>query len=616
VLNYPSKKYNPFRIFKNPGRKKWRRTWPDKTITKAPIFLSTDLRDGNQSIEKPMDVETKLQFFDMLVGIGFKEIEVGFPSASETEMRFVRKLIEGNHIPDDVSIQVLTQARDDLIPQTIESVKGAKKAIVHMYAATDDDFMKMVLQKSREEVIEMVVERTKQIKELTDAQTEIEWALEFSPEHFTSSDISYAHDICDAVTKAWEASPDRKVILNMPATVECCLPNVHADQIEWMSQNLARRDSVVISVHPHNDMGMSVAAAMMALLAGADRIEGCLFGNGERTGNVPTEVVALNLYANSISPGLDFSNMDMIARKVEIFTGIPVPPRHPYAGEFVFTAWSGSHQDAIKKGLERMREAFRKTATILKRIVKTGAEKVQDIVPWKVPYLHIDPADIGRSYEALIRVNSQSGKGGVSHVMKEVHGIALPRGAQKEFSRIVQEYADTTGAEVSAKELWSIFDKEYLDQDGPVRFISQESSGNGTMSMKLNLEVNGEKITVKGEGNGPIDAAVNALNLPFYVKEYDQKSIEQGSHATALTYIEMAIKDEPETMYGFSVHQNTDKGKTLAIISSLNRAIKQGKLDIQSLLDHAEEAAYQQSFANVARSTIMPTAEQILTHEI
>jgi 2-isopropylmalate synthase len=430
MLRDPSQKYRPFAPIKLAQRR-----WPDARITRAPIWLSTDLRDGNQALFEPMSIERKLRCFKTLCEIGFKEIEVGFPSASQTEFDFLRMLIEGKHIPDDVTIGVLTQAREELIARTIDAVVGARRAIVHVYNATSKLFRDVVFALTPSAVIDMAVRSVTQVRSLTQAHPETHWILEYSPENFTDTELPFAKQICDAVVATWDATPQRKVILNLPATVELSSPNILADQIEWMHTNLARRDSIVLSVHPHNDRGTAVAAAELAMLAGAERIEGCLFGNGERTGNVDIVTLALNLYTQGIHPGLDFSNINQVARTMEYCNQLPIHPRHPYVGDLVFTAFSGSHQDGIKKGM---------------------AAQTSDSA-WRVPYLPIDPKDLGRTYDSIIRINSQSGKGGVAYLLEQDHGVVLPRRLQVEFSGAVQRQTDALGTEVTSEQLWQLF---------------------------------------------------------------------------------------------------------------------------------------------------------------
>ncbi len=444
MLSNPAAKYRPFPPVQLAGRK-----WPNRTIERAPIWMSTDLRDGNQALIEPMSIAQKLEFFDMLVAIGFKEIEVGFPSASQTDFDFVRKLIDEQRIPDDVTIEVLVQSRADLIARTFEALEGAPRAIVHQYNAIAPSFRRIVFNASKEDVKALAVDGARRIKEETERRPETHWTYEYSPETFSMTELSFAREVCDAVSGVWHPTPTRKIIVNLPATVEAATPNVFADQIEWMDRNLAYRDSIVLSVHPHNDRGTAVAAAELALLAGADRIEGCLFGNGERTGNVDLVTLALNLYSQGIDPGLDFSDIDGVRRVVERCNAIAVHPRHPYAGELVFTAFSGSHQDAIRKGFIQ--------------------QKSDGL--WEVPYLPIDPADVGRGYEAVIRVNSQSGKGGAAYLLERGLGFAPPRRVQIEFSRAVQRIADDSGAEVTGDAVCALFAREYFDVNGPAQRV-------------------------------------------------------------------------------------------------------------------------------------------------
>jgi 2-isopropylmalate synthase len=444
MLSNPAEKYRPFSAVRLNGRK-----WPSRTIEHAPIWMSTDLRDGNQSLIEPMSIPQKLEFFEMLVAIGFKEIEVGFPSASQTDFDFIRKLIDESRIPDDVTIEVLVQSREDLIARTFEALEGAPRAIVHLYNAICPSFRKIVFNQTKEQVKALAVEGTRLIRQYADARPQTHWTYQYSPETFSMTELAFAREVCDAVAQTWRPTREHKMIVNLPATVEAATPNVYADQIEWMDRNLGYRDSIVLSVHPHNDRGTAVAAAELALMAGADRIEGCLFGNGERTGNVDLVTLALNLYTQGIDPGLDFSDIDAVRRVVERCNQIAVHPRHPYAGDLVYTAFSGSHQDAIRKGF---------------------AQQAPDAV-WEVPYLPIDPADVGRSYDAVIRVNSQSGKGGATYLLERAMGFAPPRRVQIEFSHAVQAVADQSGAEVSAEAICALFAREYFDVAGPVRRV-------------------------------------------------------------------------------------------------------------------------------------------------
>ncbi|MBV6417278.1 MAG: 2-isopropylmalate synthase [Steroidobacteraceae bacterium] len=538
-------KYRPF-----PPVRLTDRTWPDKTIDKAPVWMSTDLRDGNQALFEPMNAAKKLGMFRMLCEIGFKEIEVAFPSASQTDFDFVRTLIEGGHIPDDVSIEVLTQARPALIERTIESLAGAKRAIVHVYTATSPVFRDTVFGMSKEEVVAMAVEAVCQIRALTDARPATEWTLEYSPETFSATELEYARDICDTVTAAWGATPERKVILNLPATVELATPNVYADQIEWMHRQLARRDSVILSVHPHNDRGCAVAAAELALMAGAERVEGCLFGHGERTGNVDLVTLALNLYSQGVDPQLDFSDIDRIARTVEACTQLPVHPRHPYTGDLVFTAFSGSHQDAIKKGM-----AARDNAT-----------------HWQVPYLPVDPRDLGRSYDSIIRVNSQSGKGGIAWLMESGYGLVMPRRLQIEFSGVVQQHTDSTGSEVTAEELWHIFNSTYVQANQPLRYIEHHLFEHGrAQGVKLTVAMGERRFTVSGEGNGPIDAVLQALRVPVRVLAYEERSLGQGADARAVAFIELTAEGRPGSTHGVGIDGNIVTASIMAVLSGVNR---------------------------------------------
>ena len=449
MLRNPAEKYRPFPAVRLTGRK-----WPTRTIERAPIWMSTDLRDGNQSLIEPMSIAQKTEFFEMLVAIGFKEIEVGFPSASQTDFDFVRKLIVEKRIPDDVTIEVLVQSREDLIARTFEALEGVPRAIVHLYNAICPSFRKIVFNQSKDEVKALAVEGTKTIRAHADARPDTQWTYQYSPETFSMTELSFAREVCDAVSQTWRPTPDRKMIVNLPATVEAAMPNVFADQIEWMDRNLAYRDSIVLSVHPHNDRGTAVAAAELAILAGADRVEGCLFGNGERTGNVDRVTLAMNLYTQGIDPGLDFSDIDAVRRVVERCNQLPVHPRHPYAGDLVYTAFSGSRQDAIRKGFAQR----------------------QDDAVWEVPYLPVDPADVGRSYDAVIRVNSQSGKGGSTYLIERGMGFTPPRRVQIEFSHAVQQVADASGEEVTGDAICGLFAREYFDTKGPAARV-----GNGSV---------------------------------------------------------------------------------------------------------------------------------------
>ncbi|OWY34903.1 2-isopropylmalate synthase [Herbaspirillum aquaticum] len=549
MLSNPAAKYRAFPAIDLPDR-----TWPSKVIDTPPIWMSTDLRDGNQALIEPMNAERKLRFFELLLKTGLKEIEVGFPSASQTDFDFVRKLIVENRIPDDVTIIVLTQSREELIRRTVESLEGAKKAIVHLYNSVAPAFRKIVFNMSREEIKNIAVTGTRLVKELTDARPGTEWRFEYSPESFSTTELDFSKEICDAVCETWGATPQRKIILNLPSTVECATPNVYADQIEWMCRNLKHRDSAIISVHPHNDRGTAVASAELAVMAGADRVEGCLFGNGERTGNVDLVTLALNLYTQGVNPGLDFSDIDVVRQVVEECNQIPVHPRHPYVGDLVFTAFSGSHQDAIKKGF---------------------AKQQPDAI-WEVPYLPIDPADLGRSYDAVIRVNSQSGKGGMAYLLEQEYGLALPRRLQIEFSRAIQREADATGKEIAASDIHAIFQREYLERVEPYVYRAHRMSEDTAKAESINIEVdivrNGQPVTVRGSGNGPIDAFVHALGLDIKLMDFHEHAIGAGADAKAASYIELRLNEAP-TGFGVGIDANIVTASFKAVLSAVNRQI-------------------------------------------
>lgn len=551
MLKQPNTKYRPVTPIALADRQ-----WPSTTITRAPIWMSTDLRDGNQALFEPMNGERKMRMFKMLVDIGFKQIEVAFPSASDTDFGFVRTLIEGGHIPDDVTIEVLTQARPHLIERTIESLRGAKRAIVHVYNATSPTFRRVVFDMSRDEVKQLAVDSTVLIKRLTDAQPETEWVFQYSPETFTATELDFAKEVCDAVVEAWGGTPERPVIINLPATVEIATPNHYADQIEWMHRNLANRASVILSVHPHNDRGTAVAAAELAVMAGADRVEGCLFGHGERTGNVDLVTLALNLYTQGVDPGLDFSRINDIARTVEQCTQIPVHARHPYAGDLVFTAFSGSHQDAIRKGLAAQRP---------------------DAI-WEVPYLPVDPADVGRTYDSIIRVNSQSGKGGVAFLLESEYGVTLPRRLQVEFSTAVQQLTDTSGQEVRAADIWKLFAQQYFEPAVPFEYVTHHLNEIGDeQGIELVVKAEGVERTLSGRGNGPIAAVVDALKVPARLHDYEERAIGHGADAAAVAFAEFVIDGLPGSTFGAGMHRNIVTASVLAILSGLNRAC--AKLD-------------------------------------
>jgi 2-isopropylmalate synthase len=528
------------------------RSWPSRVLSAPPVWCSCDLRDGNQALIEPMDRVRKRRMFDLLVGIGFRQIEVGFPSASQTEFDFVRSLVEESSVPDQVTIQVLTPARDELIARTFASLRGAPRAIVHFYNAVAPVFRRVVFARSRTEIVEMSVRAARLVKALAAEQPATEWTFEYSPEVFSATELDFAKEICDAVVEVWQPTPERKVIINLPATVEMATPNIYADQIEWMHRNLRHRDAVVLSVHPHNDRGTAVAAAELGLMAGGDRVEGCLFGNGERTGNVDLVTLALNLYSQGIDPGLDFSQIDEVRRTAELCNQLPVHPRHPYAGDLVYTAFSGSHQDAIKKGLA----------------ARNPAE------PWEVPYLPIDPADVGRRYDAVIRVNSQSGKGGVAYLLATEHGFELPRRLQIELAREVQAVADAVGKEISAADILALFARAYLEPPGPYRYHRHhvlQAPANAGIRMAVELEQAGVMRRLEGMGAGPIDAIVSALGLDIRILDYHQHAMERGAAAAAASYIEVAQGGRPP-VYGVGVDVDIVTASIKAIFSALNRA--------------------------------------------
>ena len=556
MMQQPNSKYRAFAPINLPNRR-----WPDQTITQAPIWMSTDLRDGNQALFEPMNGATKLRFFQKLVQMGFKEIEVAFPSASQTDFDFVRNLIEDGHIPDDVTIEVITQAREHLIRRTFEALKGAKRAIVHLYNATAPNFRQTVFNLDRQGVTEIAVSATRLIRELADAAPETEWVFQYSPETFSGTELEFSRDVCNAVMAVWQPTPQRKAIINLPATVELSTPNVFADQIEWMHRHLARRDSIILSVHPHNDRGCAVAAAELALMAGAERIEGCLFGNGERTGNVDLVTLALNLYTQGFHPGLDFSDINAVARLVEECNQIPVHPRHPYAGDLVFTAFSGSHQDAIKKGF-----AVQPSKAI-----------------WEVPYLPIDPQDIGRSYDSVIRVNSQSGKGGIAWVLENDYGMALPRRLQVEFANEVQRHTDANGGEMAGGDIWSLFSQCYLQPGSHVTYRQHHLFEHGAaQGIRLSVEIDGAAVELTGIGNGPIDAAVQALQtagIELNVRNFEERSRSASSHggnAEACAFVEVSAAGESHSRYGVAVHANIVTASIQALVSAANRVTQQG----------------------------------------
>lgn len=546
MLQNPSTKYRAFAPVRLTDR-----TWPDAVITKPPVWCSVDLRDGNQALIEPMDIDRKVQMFEQLVKIGFKEIEVGFPSASQVEFDFMRKLIEENRIPDDVTVQVLTQAREHLIRRTFEALQGVPRAIVHLYNATAPVMRRVVLNMSEDEIVELAATNAQMFKDIAAQNPGTKWTFQYSPEMYSDTELEFSKRVIDAVTDVWQPTPENKCIINLPTTVEHSTPNIFADMVEWTHRNIKRRDSVVISVHPHNDRGTGTAAAELSLMAGADRLEGCLFGNGERTGNLDVVNVALNMYIQGVNPGLDFSNIDEIRATVEHCNQLPVHPRHPYVGDLVYTSFSGSHQDAIKK-------AF-------------AAHKDGDI--WDMPYLPIDPKDLGRSYEAVIRVNSQSGKGGIAYLLESEYGLQLPRRLQIEFSQVVQREMDASGKELSAAALWELFQREYgvNTVKAPQYRLSE---ADGVVSMSAEIEVEGQKYFLESEGTGPIDAFVQALSAAVgrnvRVLNYSEHAIGEGANAKAIAYVELRV-DDSQVCYGVGVDANIVSASLRAIISGVQR---------------------------------------------
>jgi len=551
----PIHKYRPFAPIDLPERR-----WPMQVINRAPQWCSVDLRDGNQALVEPMGPDRKRRMFDLLVKLGFKEIEVGFPSASETDFAFVRELVERRLIPDDVTIQVLTQARPELIERSFEAIRGARRAIMHLYNSTSTLQRRVVFGLDKPGIVDIAVSGARLIRELAAAMPETELIYQYSPESFTGTELDFAVEICEAVMDVWRPTPGKKTILNLPATVEMATPNVYADQIEWFGRNIRDRDCITLSLHPHNDRGTAVAAAELAIMAGADRVEGTLFGNGERTGNVDIMTLALNLFSQGIDPGLVISDIDEIVRTVEHCNQLPVHPRHPYAGELVYTAFSGSHQDAIKKGFEAL-------------------AKRNDTL-WEVPYLPIDPKDLGRTYEAVIRVNSQSGKGGVAFVMKTDYGLDLPRGLQIEFSRRVQEVADRTGKELSSTDIWSLFEDTYLRRDGVVlkdySLLPEPRAGERRIAATIALD--GIERRIEGVGNGPIAAFVDALgldcNIALNVLDYHEDAVSAGADAQAAAYIQIRNGDDA-TLYGVGMDSDIVTASLRAVASAATRVLRQ-----------------------------------------
>ena len=552
IDNSAISKYSSFEKIKLKNR-----SWPTNQITNAPIWCSVDLRDGNQALIEPMGIEKKLRFFAMLIELGFKEIEIGFPSASETEFNFVRKLIDDNLIPSDVKIQVLSQAREHLIKRTFEATEGAKNVIFHLYNSTSTLQREVVFKKDKAGITKIATEGAELVQKLSEEYNKTDWQFEYSPESFTGTELDYAAEVCNEVNNIWHKGNKNKTIINLPATVELSTPNIYADQIQWMNENLKNRDKIILSLHPHNDRGTAVAAAELGLMAGADRIEGTLFGNGERTGNVDIVTLGLNLFTQGIDPQLDFSDINKTMREVEYCNQLPVHPRHPYAGDLVFTAFSGSHQDAIKKGFDEMRNS--------------------NDSKWRVPYLPIDPEDVGRTYEAVIRINSQSGKGGISYILEQDYGVTLPRRMQIDFSQVIQKQADETGKELDSKEIWQSFENYYLKNNAKkISYNSHEiQSSKEKDVIKLSLLENNKEIQIEGTGNGPIDAFINALNdhlsSDFKVSDYHQHSISSGSDASAAAYIEIQNKNSSD--WGAGIDQNTTVASYKAILNCINKIL-------------------------------------------
>ncbi|MEU0650485.1 2-isopropylmalate synthase [Streptomyces umbrinus] len=563
----PIHKYRPYDQVDIPDR-----TWPDNRITVAPRWLSTDLRDGNQALIDPMSPARKREMFDLLVKMGYKEIEVGFPASGETDFAFVRSIVEEpGAIPDDVTISVLTQAREDLIERTVESLKGAKRATVHLYNATAPVFRRVVFRGSKDDIKQIAVDGTRLVVEYAEKLLgpETTFGYQYSPEIFTDTELDFALEVCEAVMDVWQPGPGREIILNLPATVERSTPSTHADRFEWMSRNLSRREYVCLSVHPHNDRGTAVAAAELALMAGADRIEGCLFGQGERTGNVDLVTLGMNLFSQGVDPQIDFSDIDEVRRTAEYCNQMEVHPRHPYVGDLVYTSFSGSHQDAIKKGFDAM-EADAK-----------GKGVTVDDIEWAVPYLPIDPKDVGRSYEAVIRVNSQSGKGGIAYVLKNDHSLDLPRRMQIEFSKIIQAKTDAEGGEVTGKDIWAVFQDEYLPNAqnpwGRIQVSNGQSTTDrdGVDTLTVEAEVDGAETVLVGTGNGPISAffhALQGIGIDARLLDYQEHTMSEGASAQAASYIEVAIGDK--VLWGIGIDANTTRASLKAVVSAVNRATR------------------------------------------
>ncbi|KQB87192.1 2-isopropylmalate synthase [Corynebacterium lowii] len=546
------------------------RTWPDKKITKAPQWCAVDLRDGNQALINPMSPERKRRMFELLVRMGYKEIEVGFPSASQTDFAFVREIIEQDLIPEDVTIQVLVQAREHLIRRTFEACEGAKNVIVHFYNSTSILQRRVVFRKDKAAIKKLATDAATLIKTIAADYPDTNWRWEYSPESYTGTEVDYAREVCDAVTEIMEPTPENPMIINLPSTVEMITPNVYADSVEWMHRNLARRDSLIISLHPHNDRGTGIATAELGYMAGADRIEGCLFGNGERTGNVDLVTLGLNMLSQGVDPQIDFSDLPSIRATVEYCNQLRVPERHPYAGDLVFTAFSGSHQDAINKGLDALAATVRPGA----RNTEVAWEELRNTT-WEVPYLPIDPKDLGRDYEAVIRVNSQSGKGGVAYIMKTDHGLHLPRALQVEFSQVVQAVTDTEGGEVNSKNMWDIFAAEYLERETPLALESLHFDGDEEVRAAATVRYRGTEHEVHGSGNGPVAAfaaALEQVGIEVEVEDYSQQSRSAGDDAEAACYVLAQV--DSESTWGVGVAGSTTAASIRAIVSAVNRAHK------------------------------------------
>jgi 2-isopropylmalate synthase len=550
-MDNPVNKYKAFKPIELKDRQ-----WPSKVIHKAPTWCSVDLRDGNQALIEPMGAERKDRMFSLLCKLGFKEIEIGFPAASQTDFDFTRSLIEEKKIPSDVNIQVLTQSRDELIEKTFESLKGIPRAIVHFYNSTSTLQRKVVFNEDKEGIKDIAVNGAKKIKELALANPETDWSFEYSPESFTGTELDYAAEVCDAVVDILKDVSKNKIIINLPATVEMATPNTYGDQIEWMNNNLSNRENISLSLHPHNDRGTAVAATEFGLMAGADRVEGTLFGNGERTGNVDIVTLALNMLTQGVDPMLDFSNINSVMREVEYCNQLPVHPRHPYAGDLVFTAFSGSHQDAIKKGFQAMKQS--------------------NDPQWAVPYLPIDPADLGRNYEAVVRINSQSGKGGVAFLLEKDHGVSLPRRLQISMSQKIQKIADETGKEISSPEIWKIFEENFLKPQNNFAYQGHTSSTKDDINeLEVKMILNSKEVIISGKGNGPIDSFVNGLSkelgINIKISDYHQSAISSGSDAQAAAYIE--LEQDGETRWGVGINPNTTRASFEAIIVGLSKLL-------------------------------------------